>query len=1409
MVKKLTAYNKTVNHPSQRILFLFILTLMIISSIQAQELQEESVYKFVHYSSKDGLPQNSVLAIAQDSLGFLWMGTDDGLSRFDGYGFRIFKHNPQNESSINNNVIRAIIEDPNGFLWIGTEGGGVNVLDPKTEKFRKFQILDHDKKDLLANKVSSIFLDHRNRLWISTQGDGLILVTGFGKPAYSGLEEYLSLLNTKYFNTKNSDLIDDKIWTVSEDRKGNIYIGTLDGGAYVIPIGSEKIERVSFFYQKGISSVKAFFEDSYGTLWVGTEKHGIWKKEQGKDIFEAFNFKISNEPKLTTELNITDIEEDQYGHIWIGTLGNGLLIFNPKTKSLKQYQDDPVDPYSIKGNSVYTIFKDRTQQIWLGMYSGEGLNKTNTSQQYFEHYRFDPRSRRGLSGRMVKSILKDKDNNLWVGIFNGGLNLILNGRKDFQYFTTKNGVLSHDNVQVIYQAKDDKIWIGTDGGGINVYEPKSGKVSYLIHEENKNSLSKNEVWAITEDLEGNFWIGTANGGGLNRYNPQSGIFTHFPAGQDLKNSPSFNDIRSLLIDSKNNLWIGTYGGGLNKMNLQTGEFEYYQNKNKQKNISHDIITCILEDRNGFIWAGTFGGGLNKINPLSHETKVYREKDGLPSDVIKAILEDDAGQLWISTLNGLAAFDLNSEVFKNYKEEDGLQSDEFNLGSAFKDNQGRLYFGGTNGLNAFYPEKISAYTSPGAPVFTKFKVLNNEITPDDTDLGKNILELQIAYEDQVNLKFDHNSLEIEFASLEFNLQNKIQYAYLLEGYDTDWIITDSKRRFANYANLRPGRYTFKVKAFIEQVQQAGPESRLILIVSPPWYSTNLAYTVYGLLFLLLAFGIKELITWRIRLRNDLRFERMEKEKQEEINQLKLRFFTNISHELRTPLMLIKAPLDQLKKQRFTEPVIKQLESIDTNTNRLLRLINQLLDFRKQETGNLKLSVKQVPIRSFLQSIYDSFLTLSEQKQIDFKISFEKNIPHSLWFDPEQMEKVFFNLIYNAFKFTPINGQIIIRVIHDAAFNQVLFEVCDNGRGIKQENLELVFDRFFQANSDGDYVQAGTGIGLALSKNIVELHHGKIKVSSIPSEKTIFTVLLKQGFDHFDKAELAMGNQLGKEGYYSSTISHIDIQIDNHNPEFEAVQKTIPKHADKKLLIVEDNPDLLELLGSSLRYHFEIITAGDGDVGLDKALEHKPDFIISDVMMPKTDGISLCRKIKENIETSHIPVILLTAKGSHINQLEGYESGADDYLTKPFPIDLLILKIKNILDGRLNFQKQFKLIPNLEPTKIKITTEDNKFLNLAIESVERHIDNTDFHVNDLVKELAMSRTLVFEKFKALIGQSPNDFIQTIRLKRAAQLILESDHKISEIGYMVGFNNPKYFSKCFSKQFGTAPSKYKNQQ
>lgn len=1392
--------------------FFILVNLTFLVCIQfyslAQEIQDELILSFDHYSSNNGLPQNSVLAIMQDDLGFLWMGTDDGLSRFDGYNFKTFKHSSDNPHSINNNVIRSISKDPNGYLWIGTEGGGINLFDPKTEYFFKFPLEFNESSGRFANKISSTYLDSKNRLWVGTQNDGVIMVSGFETGYVNDLALYASTLHIQHFSRRNSALLDNKIWSTSEDKNGHIYIGTLEEGAFLIPNGSDKIEPLSFFRDQNLNAVKSFFESSTGDFWVGTEKNGVWRKLAGQSKFTAFD--LSSLPSISTnqELNITSFEEDSFGNILIGTLGHGLVSFNQQRGSLMHYQDDPMESKSLKGNSVYTIFKDNNEQIWLGMYSGEGLNKINSNQQSFTHYKFDPRENRGLSGRMVKSIFMDQEDNLWIGLFNGGMNVLPANEKTFLYFTSKNSFLAHDNVQVIYQSKNGEIWIGSDGGGITVHNPKTKKSKYLKHiSGQKNSLSKNEVWAITEDNNGIFWIGTANGGGLNKYNPHTGHFETFIAGNETYKTPSFNDIRSLLVDSKNNLWIGTYGGGLNKLNLSTGTFEYFQSQKEQNTISHDIITSILEDRNGFIWVGTFGGGLNKINPLSNEIIIYREKDGLPSDVIKAILEDDAGQLWISTLNGLSAFDQKSGVFNNYKEADGLQSDEFNLGTAFKDRLGRLYFGGTNGFNSFLPERISQYPIPTTPILTKLKVLNEEVNIGATILGKTILDKQISFKDQISLSYQHNSFELEFASLNFNMQSKTKYQYYLEGYDQDWVNTDELRRFATYANLRPGKYLFHVRAFIDNTRNTSETKTIVIHVSPPWYKSSVAYLVYGILLLFLAFGIKKIISWRIKLKNDLRFERLEKEKQEEINQLKLRFFTNISHELRTPLMLIKAPLEELEKEKYLSPMVsRQLDSIHSNTNRLLRLINQLLDFRKQETGNLNLTVRQVPIRSFIKEIFDSFHILAEQKQIAFKLKIEDDIPYALWFDPEQMEKVFFNLIYNAIKFTPNGGNISIEVKNESSLESVSFQVIDNGRGIEAENIDLIFDRFFQVHHKGDIHQAGTGIGLALSKNIVEIHQGQITVKSKPGVETVFTILLRTGFEHYDKSQLAHGITFSEDKYLTSVTNSKDIYLEDF-PITSEREENKPLNSKKKLLLVEDNIDLLGLLKRALRNHFEIIEAKDGEEGLKLALEHKPDFIISDVMMPKIDGITLCKMLKENIETSHIPIILLTAKSSHINQLEGYESGADDYITKPFPIDLLILKIKNILDGRERFQKQFQLIPNLDSSKIKATSEDEKFLSQAIASVEQSIDNPDFQVHDLVKDIGMSRTLVFEKFKALIGQTPNDFIQTIRLKRAAQLLLETDYKISEIGYMVGYNNPKYFSKCFQKQFGNSPSTYRS--
>lgn len=1368
--------------------------------------------KFSHISSKDGLPQNSVLTIHQDENGFLWMGTDDGLARFDGYQFRVFRHS-NDKSSLSNNVIRAIISDPLGNIWIGTEGGGINIFDSRNESFIQ---IESDFSSLEKTKISDLLLTKDYRIIAATNGNGIFeFQLDFSE--VEDAQDYLNSLNIRHYNTENSNLSDNKIWALHEDKYQHLWIGTLEGGAQVMR-NDEKDFSPVYLIDKGdtISSVKSFFEDKDNNFWIGTEKSGVFLvKDQSSMTLEKILLPCDKNHTHTAGLNITSFQQDDNGNIWIGTLGEGLLILDYKSKKVNHYEDEPNNPYSLNGNSVYSQFKDRSGIIWLGMYSGEGLNKVSPNQQQFEHIRYDPNLQRGLSGKMVKSIYKDSKGNLWVGLFNGGLNLLKNNSRHFQYITKANSsILSNDNVQAIFERSNGDIWIGTDGGGISVINSPNGKPKfYKNNPNNSSSIKKNEVWSIVEDPEGYLWIGTANGGGLHRFDPKAESFKNFKHLPEDPNSPLFNDVRTLLVDSKNNLWIGTYGGGLSKMNLSNQHFTHFlPDDESTDSISHGIITSLMEDQKGYIWVGTFGGGLNRINPLDGKIKVIREKDGLPSDIVKAILEDDNGQIWISTVNGLSSINPDDLTFKNYSEEDGLQSDEFNLGSAFKDETGKLFFGGINGLNSFYPDKINPYPSPHQPILTKFLIFNREILPNQI-LGESIiLNQSINFTEKLSLNFNHNSFEFEFSSLEFLSQDRIRYYYRLKGYDIDWIQVDSKRRFATYSNLEPGNYEFQIKSAYEGDLSFSPVRTLDLEILPPWYLNNYAISLYLLIFLLSSYGIKSFITWRYKLRNDLKLERLEKEKQEEINQLKIRFFTNISHELRTPLMLIKSPLENLVQRKDLPPTVSnQLLSINSNAGRLLRLINQILDFRKQETGHLKLSVKKVDIRNFLAEIKKNFEVIAEQNDVKFSLDTSGLKSESFWIDPEQMEKVFSNLIYNAFKFTPKGKEIEIQV-RDASQNidnkdvpgvEVL--IIDSGKGIPEEHLAHIFDRFFQVKQPNIYYPNGTGIGLALSKNLVEFHRGIISVSSIPNQKTIFSVWIRNGFEHFEKHELVNNEEDSLE------FDWIQNQLKLYSAETAGKPSELPEvitnSNSEHVMIVEDNPELLHLISMALSKDFQVYLAANGKKALEILQENEIDFIVSDVMMPEMDGIELCGRVKSKLETSHIPFLMLTAKSSHDHQMEGYEAGADDFISKPFELSVLVKKIKNLLNTRDTFKNKYFKSPQLEPSTVTFTNADDKFFKEAINIIESHMDDEEFGVPDLVKELGLSRTLVFEKFKALIGQTPNEFIQTIRLKRAAQMLLDSNLKISEIAYQVGFSNPKYFTKMFQKQFGVVPSKYKN--
>jgi signal transduction histidine kinase/ligand-binding sensor domain-containing protein/DNA-binding response OmpR family regulator len=1391
-----------------------VITLSLIATSLFGQGTGHPYYKFAHFSSQDGLPQNSVLAITQDQLGFMWFGTDDGLAKYDGYSFQVFRNDPTDLQSLTNNVIRALAEDKNGFLWIGTEGGGLTVFDPYLEAFFTF---NPNRTPFEPKKISSISIDEDGDIWVGTQTHGVYLLQLPHTPQHASIHAYFEEIEIHHFHRENSRLEDDKIWTVYPVPEQKVYIGTMENGAFELDKGSLSLKRLEGLPQSlEKTSIKTFLLDAEEGVWMGTEQQGAWIRKTGETLFEPFELPEISNPFQQSSKNITMMHKDFRGDLWIGTLGQGLYVKTQDSEEIIHYQHQPMDRYGLQGNSIYTFYQDEGNTIWIGMYSGEGLHRINPENQHFEHVQFEPLDGKGLSGKMVKAIHKDASGNLWVGLFNGGISMQPADTEAFTYFSASGPTgLSHNHVQRIAESKEGNLYFGTDGGGLNVYQPQIGRFKTFQHDPlDPNSLSKNEVWAIAIDQQGMVWLGTANGGGLNKFDPKTEKFQHIPHNPEDPDSPAFDDIRALFIDSKNNLWMGTFGGGVSKMNLQSGKYTHYRRDLDNPNsLSHDLITDIWEDRRGYVWVGTFGGGLNRFNPLEESFDSFRIADGLPSDVIKAIREDFSGQIWVSTVNGLSVMDEKLESFKNFSKEDGLQSDEFNLGSAFIDNNGKLYFGGANGFNAFLPEEISKEKPPKTPVVTRLRVLNQDVKPLSQIGGKEIIRQSIAHTPSITFAAVHNSFEFEFSALEFARKDRVLYAYKMEGVDEDWVgVTDGRRRFAPYANLRPGNYTFQVKSFFEEGQNSSQVRHLSILVLPPWYASGLAYFSYALLMLLLAYVIQSAVKKRIRLKNDLRFEKLKHQKDEEINQLKLRFFTNISHELRTPLMLIKAPLEQLLvNKELPESLHKQVRSIHKNTLRLLRLINQLLEFRKQETGNLKLQIEKVHLPQFLENIAQDFEGIANQKNIAFSCQIAGLSEEWAYVDPLQLEKVFYNLIFNAFKFTPENGKITIRCQtmnlegEDASPNWFQVEVEDNGKGILEAHQPFVFERFFQVEQDRlQQEQIGTGIGLALCKNIVDLHQGQISLFSKPHEKTVFAVRLKMGHAHLPGSfsEQSPPTLTAK----TSTFKDLETLLQPLSPAMPELVRV--KSEKGKLLLVEDNEELLTLLKEAFENQYHILTARNGKEAVHTLNQQKPDFIISDVMMPEMDGITFCKIVKTNLETSHIPLILLTAKGSHAHQSEGYASGADDYITKPFPLDLLQLKVKNVLSGRSKLKNLLLNKQHINSDTVKIADMDGELIKKAISEIEKHLDDPKFTVNGLSKSLGISRTLLFEKFKALVRETPNDFIQSIRLKHAAHLLLHSKGMVAEIAYKVGFNEPKYFSKCFQRHYGQTPSAYRNQ-
>jgi signal transduction histidine kinase/DNA-binding response OmpR family regulator len=857
-------------------------------------------------------------------------------------------------------------------------------------------------------------------------------------------------------------------------------------------------------------------------------------------------------------------------------------------------------------------------------------------------------------------------------------------------------------------------------------------------------------------------------------------------------------IVTMHVDKDEVLWVGSRGNGLYEVDANTNELlsQHVNREGDPRRISNNFINTVFEDSKNRLWIGT-EDGLNSYDRSSKTFSDLKVAEGLSNRVIVSVLDDNDGKLWIAHWNGLTVVDpAHPEFVKHYDEHDRIQGGFFYNNVCYRDDEGNLLFGGSEGFNVINPKSIVHYPEKTRVMLNDFQIFNRSVHFDEEWNGRKILTKPLHEINDIELKYYENSIAFAFTALDFAAPEKTQYAYMLEGFDGGWNYIDASRRYANYTNLNHGDYTFKVKATNHDGEWSEEVRSVRITILTPWWMTSWAFVIYVVIFIWILYLFRKFILMRANLIHDLKLERVSRENMEKLNQAKLQFFTNISHEFRTPLTLILGPVQSLLDSEATSKFFReQMLLVNNNAQRLLRLVNQLLDFRKAESGNMKLEVTEGNFVKFVREIKLSFDAMAEKMNIDFTITSLVNII-PLWFDRDQFEKILFNLLSNAFKHTPEGGKINIRV--EEKTNEVVLTITDNGKGIKNEHVESVFQTFFSYDEDRHH--ASTGIGLALAKSLVEMHHGVISVDSKENEWTKFEITLLKGKSHFDESELVHEGKDSEDirNYSSLHEEFVSLSL----PEPGELAAELPA-----LLIVEDNDEVREYVKSVFASQYRLLEASNGKDGVALAQDTMPDLIISDVMMPVMDGIALCKAIKSDVKTSHIPVVLLTARTSLIFKVEGLETGADDYVTKPFNPKVLQLKVQNIVRMRQVMQKLFQNheVLSIEPRRVVLTSADETFVKQALESIEQNMSNSNYAVEDLSRDVGMSRTQLYRKLKALTGQSANEFVRTIRLKRAAQLLEQHQLTVAEVTYAVGFTDLQHFRECFKKLFGVTPSEY----
>jgi len=1357
---------------------IFILCLLLFVAIR-HTLQAQTG-KF--YSADKELSNSLINNIFQDSKGFVWIATEDGLNKFDGNKFTIYRHNNKDKSSILDNYVKMLYEDSSNRLWVAC-GGGIQVYNRATDSFDNVDIRLNRTKIWPA--VTSIIKRKNGDIWISTSGQGIFSM-------HKGSQKRIFNAEEKFSKKTNCYLIN----ILFEDSKTNLWIATEDRGVFCYQTKTGIIQNYCSPLSLTGEDISAICEDNSGNLFVGTLTEGLNMLKAGAKSFIPVRYKNN------TRLKVKSLLLDRQNKLYVGIDGDGLKEFDRSTNTLKDSKINTTS-FDFSKSKIHSILEDKDRNLWLGIFE-KGIILVPGSSKKFDYYGYKSVRKNSIGSSCVLSVCIDHEGITWVGTDNDGLYAIDKGGELLKHFSPKNGHSSMpETVMCICEDSNHELWVGSYFNGLAKVNKSTGKCEYVKGLNKERNTNKSEkVYSLMEDNSNNLWIGTY-GKGLYKMNLKSKQITLYEFNKEGKKNTSnnvfpLNRINSIIQDHSGLIWTGA-SGGLTCYSPNKESFVNFLGKNNL--LPGYLVFTLLEDKQNQIWVGTTVG-LLCFDKRKQSFRKYTISNGLPSNVICGLAQDNSGNIWISTHQGISKFIVNKNKFVNFYASDGLQGNEFTRGAVFKCKDGRIFFGGTSGVTAFYPQEITESKRILSVIISDFLLFNRSIKVGDKSGGRLITKKPITDTKKITLAHNESTFSIEFSALEFNNPERIYYQYMIEELKNEWINTPYGINKVTYSNLRPGKYTFKVRAC--DYNNISAVKTITIIITPPWYQTWWATCLWIIIICIIIYYITTYLISQIHHRQEM----IEREHKEQLNEAKLQFFINISHEIRTPMTLIISPLEKLLAEKNEKhPVYLMMYR---NAQRILRLINQLMDVRKIEKGLMEMHFRETDIIGFIKDIMQVFDYSAKNKNISFNFTSPKDML-KVWVDLNNFDKVLLNIVSNAFKYTPDGGTISINLTtgHDNSVDYPLsdfFEISitDNGIGIDKDKVEQIFERFYQINNSLTESSFGTGIGLHLSRSIVKLHHGTIKAENRADEQgSRFIIRLPLGHNHLSEIEIETSNELNENLTSLARHSSMDQTLAGAQKTSKAKKSRTKYH----VLIVEDEDEIRQYIKEELSNEFRISECSNGKQALEFILTEKPDLVISDVMMPEMDGITLCRKIKNNINIYSIPIVLLTAKNSTEDQLEGLDIGADAYIGKPFNIDFLISTVSNLIGNRERIKNKLAGEKQVKENIVKINMKSNDeiLMEKTLKIINEYISDPTLNVEMLAENIGMSRAHLHRKLKELTGQSAGDFIRSVKLKQAAALLAEKSFTISEVAYRTGFINMSHFSTAFKLFYGVSPKEY----